>query len=170
MFVVVVAGSSVDRRLASLGLDHDPDEILVERQRRDARGVRGAEVARLPSVGNELVVERGRVSDDVAANALDAGRGDLLGENVHRFLVVPEARAERRIADAAKVQVAGEHAVGPDGAVAQRRSAEREVGPESIERDRRRVHLHCRRGLHHRVGILLVECVAARERDDDRAP
>ena len=36
------------------------------------------------------------------------------GERVHRLLVVPEARAERRIADAAQVQVAVERAVRSD--------------------------------------------------------
>ena len=92
------------------------------------------------------------------------------GQRVHRIVVVPEARAERRIADAAQIEIAVQRSVGADRAVAQHGRVKRVVGSETIERDGRRVHLHRRRRLHHRVGVLREERVAARQRHDDRAP
>jgi hypothetical protein len=158
-FVVVGRGFECDRRSVSVGFDNDPHDVLVERQRRDLGGVGRAQVTRFPSVGNELVIERRCVADDVAANALDSRRRDLLRENVHWLLVVPEARAERRVAHTAKIEVSGECAVRTDRSVAKCRRAEREVRPEPVECHGRRVHLHRRSRLQHLIGILLVECV-----------
>ena len=157
-------------RIATRRANRDPHQVLVQRQRRYARCVCRAQVARLPTVGNQLVLERGGVADDVAAHALDAGGRDLFRQHFHRLFVVPEARTHRRIADALQIQIAGERSVVADRAVAQHGRVKREVGSELIERDGRRVHLHRRRRLHHSVGVLREERVAARERDDDRAP
>src|SRR5438128_2446852 len=45
---------------------HDPHEILVERERRDGRRVRGVEVAALPTERDSLATEFAFVRDDIA--------------------------------------------------------------------------------------------------------
>ena len=88
-------------------LHDDPDEVLVEREGGDARGVGGAEVRRLPAVGNLLIVERAGVVDEIALDVLHPRRGDRVGQRRHREVgILVEPRRHRRVAVGAKIDVA----------------------------------------------------------------
>jgi hypothetical protein len=70
------------------GRDHDVDEVLIERERRHTRRVRGVQVTREPPVRHRLCLERMIVADDVARHAADARGRDLPGECAHRPVAV----------------------------------------------------------------------------------
>ena len=84
------------------------DRVVVYGERADWRAVRPLQILPFPAAAEPVAVEITFVADQVAFDALHAGRDDSIGESVDAFEVISvvESRGDRRIAATVDDQIA----------------------------------------------------------------